>query len=105
MIIYSNKKLLEMNISHGIVEFFNNCCVFNQLARVYSIDLYNAYIEFCRCSGYIPYKTQQEFTAELQKHTQIKSKKMRISGGKSLMGFEGICLKELNDINMQLNAV
>ncbi|MGO1044265.1 DNA primase family protein, partial [Clostridioides difficile] len=86
------KKNYVPNIN-PIGTFIKTCCVLDKSLKVYSSDLYNAYVEYCELNG-IVYETDVVFSRKInQTYTQVENKKIRIDGGSSLRGFIGIGLK------------
>ncbi|EJA6344997.1 TPA: hypothetical protein RQB50_001830 [Clostridioides difficile] len=74
--------------------FIEDCCIFDSLSKVYSSDLYDAYMKYCKLNN-IDYQTETAFTRKInQNYPNIENKKIRINGGASLRGFVGIDLKQ-----------
>lgn len=98
-----SQQLRNQLLSRGrsLETFITDCCVLEDRARIYLVDLFEAFTVYCNENLMdCPYSKMQ-FSQYFSRKPNITRKKMRINGHTPLSGLEGIRLKTTGEYYSQ----
>lgn len=88
-----SKKFLEEyeNRQNHISEFINECCYFDENAKIHTKDLHNVYLKFCEGNCITEYNLTK-FNEYISNLDGVEKARFRFNGN-NLRGFKGISIK------------
>lgn len=94
-------KVQLLSCGKSLETFLADCCITENGARIYLLELFEAFKEYCNENLIDCPFSKMQFSQYLARKPDITRKKMRLDGHKPLSGLEGIRLKTVKEYNTQ----